>query len=134
MEGVAESPVSLAFFDIDEAAEGPTFRRITLIEADGRRSVQVGGLPAYVYEADDKGAEAVCIALPATLEAQQLEPPDEVGSEEHDRHPVRVRLEVAERETAQAGLDSFSRSMWFSTWACARMVTSGSTGSPAWSV
>ena len=63
MEGVAESPVSLSFFDVDEATEGPTFQRVTLIEADGRRSVQIGRLPVYVYEADDKGAEAVCIAM-----------------------------------------------------------------------
>jgi hypothetical protein len=61
MEGAAESLVGLSFFDIGEATEGQTFRRVTLIEADGRRSVQIGGLPVYVYEADDKGAEAVCI-------------------------------------------------------------------------
>ena len=43
-------------------------------------------------------------ALPVPLEAQQLEPPDEVGGEHHGRHPVGVRLKVAEGEAAEPGV------------------------------
>ena len=46
-----------------ETGIGQTPRRISPIEANGRRSVCVEGVQAYVYEADDNAAEVVCIAM-----------------------------------------------------------------------
>ena len=63
MQGPERSPINLAFFNADETGIGQTSRRISLIEANGKRSVCVGGLPVYVYEADDNAAEVVCIAM-----------------------------------------------------------------------
>ena len=50
-------------FEVDNNREGQFCRRLTLVQADGKRSVCLGGLPIYVYDTDDKAAEAVCIAM-----------------------------------------------------------------------
>lgn len=43
-------------------------------------------------------------AFQVAVEAQELEPSDEVGCEHYNRHPVGVRLERGEREAAQPGV------------------------------
>lgn len=63
MEGATEPPTQPALFNVGEPSAGQNCRRVTLIEGNGRRSVCVGGLPIYVYETDDKAAEAICIAM-----------------------------------------------------------------------
>ncbi len=62
MQGCEMSVINLAFFDVDETGRGQTSGRVSLIEANDKRSVCLAGLQVYVYEADDNAAEAVCIA------------------------------------------------------------------------
>jgi len=64
MDDAVESPSVLRLFEVHEDREGHQItRRLTLVDTDGKRSVCLDGLPIYVYETDDKFAEAICIAM-----------------------------------------------------------------------
>lgn len=41
----------------------PIGKRLTLLDSGGKRAVFFGSVAIQIYDADDKGAEAACIAM-----------------------------------------------------------------------
>ena len=68
MEDAVEPTSYPMLFEVVDNREGQFCRHLTLVQADGKRSVCLGGLPIYVYDTDDKAAEAVCIAMLSSAE------------------------------------------------------------------
>jgi hypothetical protein len=59
----SDSPVATPLFEYSALPGTPIGKRLTLLDSDGKRAVFFGSVAIQIYDADDKGAEAACIAM-----------------------------------------------------------------------
>jgi hypothetical protein len=55
--------VATPLFEYSAVPGTPIGKRLTLLDSDGKRAVFFGSVAIQIYDADDKGAEAACIAM-----------------------------------------------------------------------
>jgi hypothetical protein len=57
------TPVAPALFEYPVVPGTPIGKRLKLLDSDGKRAVFFGSVAIQIYDADDKSAEAACIAM-----------------------------------------------------------------------
>ena len=58
-----DAPVATPLFEYPVVPGTPIGKRLTLLDSEGKRAVFFGSVAIQIYDADDKGAEAACIAM-----------------------------------------------------------------------
>ena len=59
----SDAPSATQLFEYPVVPGTPIGRRLTLLDSDGKRAVFFGSVAIQIFGADDKGAEAACIAM-----------------------------------------------------------------------